>query len=156
IEEWFTYTARDTRRSTKQAFAYAIEQADVIVSAGGVSVGDHDYVKEVLEGLGVKTIFWRIAIKPGKPVYFGEFELPRKKGRKLISGLPGNPVSALVTFHQFVKPAILKMMGLASYAPKRLTGSLTANLRKKAGRLDFVRGVVTASDHGHLKVEPTI
>jgi molybdopterin molybdotransferase len=156
IEEWLSHTARDTRRSTKQAFAYAIEQADVVISAGGVSVGDHDYVKDVLEQLGVKTIFWRIAIKPGKPVYFGVVELPKKKGRKLIFGLPGNPVSALVTFHQFVKPAILKMMGLTSYAPKRLMASLTTNLRKKPGRLDFVRGMVTSSEHGHLKVEPTV
>jgi len=156
IEEWFCYYARDTRKSTKQAFSYAVSQADVIVSAGGVSVGEHDYVKEVLENLGVKTVFWRIAMKPGKPVYFGTLDLPKKKGRKLIIGLPGNPVSALVTFHQLVKPALYKMMGYRDTSTKLMNAMLTTPLSKRPGRLDFVRAMCSSSDHGHLKVEPAV
>jgi molybdopterin molybdotransferase len=156
IEEWSCYYARDTRKSTRQAFAQAIEEADVVISSGGVSVGDHDYVKEVLADLKVKTIFWRIAIKPGKPVYFGTIDIPRRKGaRKLIFGLPGNPVSVLVTYHQFVKLALLKLMGSANPMARRYTAELTGSLAKKPGRLDFVRARLAATADGTLQTTPT-
>jgi molybdopterin molybdotransferase len=156
IEEWSCYYARDTRKSTRQAFAQAIDEADVVISSGGVSVGDHDYVKAVLADLNVKTVFWKIAIKPGKPVYFGTIDIPKRKGApKLIFGLPGNPVSVLVTYHQFVKLALLKLMGDASPASRRYTTELTGSLTKKPGRLDFVRATLSASADGKLNASPT-
>lgn len=156
IEEWFMHHARDTMKSTKQAFNFAIEQADVILSSGGVSVGDYDYVKPTLEEMGVETIFWRIAVKPGKPVYFGTLEQPRKKHKKLIFGLPGNPVSVLVTFNEFVKPALLKMMGDTRPHGMLLPAILTKTLRKPPGRLDLVRGKLSIDGRGQLLVEPTV
>ncbi len=135
----------DTRKTLRKAL-----NADVVISCGGVSVGDYDFVKDIAEEIGIKTVFWRIAIKPGKPVYFGI--LDTNNVRKLVFGLPGNPVSALVTFHQLVKPALMKMMGL-SYQPLRLTAKLTAPLKKQAGRMEFVRGKLT-TDGGQLLVSP--
>lgn len=156
IEEWFVHHARDTMKSTKQAFNFAIEQADVILSSGGVSVGDYDYVKPTLEEMGVETVFWRIAVKPGKPVYFGTIEQPRKKQKKLIFGLPGNPVSVLVTFNEFVKPALLKMMGDTRHHSMLLPAILRQTLRKQAGRLDLIRGTLSLNDKGQLQVHPTV
>jgi molybdopterin molybdotransferase len=156
IDEWFIHHARDTKKSTKQAFNFAMEQADVIISSGGVSVGDHDYVKLTLEEMGVQTEFWRIAVKPGKPVYFGTLEQPRRKQKKLIFGLPGNPVSVLVTFNEFVKPALMKLMGNSDDQPKHLSAILTKSLRKQAGRLDLVRGVLNVNEKGQMIVHPTL
>jgi molybdopterin molybdotransferase len=144
--------AEDTRKATRRAFVKAFEEADIIISSGGVSVGDHDYVKEVMEDMKVQTIFWRVAVKPGKPIYFGI--LPAKIP-KLIFGLPGNPVSSLVTFHQFVKPAILRCMGLTTPQFSTCTAKLTTDVRKKAGRLDFVRGTLQCHDD-ELVVAPTV
>ena len=156
IEEWSCYYARDSRKSTRQAFASAMAEADVVISSGGVSVGEHDYVKAVLADLKVKTIFWKIAVKPGKPVYFGTVEGSRRKGApKLIFGLPGNPVSVLVTYHQFVKPALLKLMGHAHPINKRYTAELSSSLKKKPGRLDFVRANLTQTSEGALQATPT-
>lgn len=156
IDEWSCHHAHDTKKSTRQNFQIAIEQADIIISSGGVSVGDKDYVKEVLAELGVKPIFWGIAVKPGKPVFFGIIDLPKKKGRKLIFGLPGNPVSALVTFHQFVKPAIFKCMGKSRHAPEHLYAKLKSPLRKVPGRLDFVRATLEPEPTGEVYAQPTV
>lgn len=156
IEEWFVHHARDTMKSTKQAFSFAIEQADVILSSGGVSVGDYDYVKPTLEEMGVETVFWRIAIKPGKPVYFGTLQQPRRTQKKLIFGLPGNPVSVLVTFNEFVKPALLKMMGDTRHHSMLLPAVLQKSLRKQPGRRDLVRGTLSLSENGQLQVMPTV
>lgn len=142
--------AKDDPAATSKSLQRAIQSSDVVISCGGVSVGDYDFVKDVAEQIGIKTIFWRIAIKPGKPVYFGIAE--NSKTRKLIFGLPGNPVSALVTFHQLVKPALLKMMGL-NHKPLLLTAKLTKPLKKQAGRMEFVRGKLE-SDNGQLSVSP--
>ncbi|HEY9678326.1 MAG TPA: gephyrin-like molybdotransferase Glp [Drouetiella sp.] len=156
IDEWFVHHARDTKKSTKQAFSFAVEQADVILSSGGVSVGDYDYVKPTLEEMGVETIFWRIAVKPGKPVYFGTIPQPRKKQKKLVFGLPGNPVSVLVTFNEFVKPALLRLMGNETQSSKRVSATLTKSLKKAKGRLDLVRGILTLTGDGRMLVQPTI
>jgi molybdopterin molybdotransferase len=155
-----TIHARDDRQATKDAFARAIEQADVIISAGGVSVGEHDYVKVALEeDLQVKTVFWRIAIKPGKPVYFGfidrKIEGEDETRRKVIFGLPGNPVSALVTFNLFVKPALRRMQGDFEPAAAPWSANLESDLKKKPGRMDFVRGILSCSPAGVLNVLPT-
>lgn len=157
-----TIHARDDRRATEEAFRSAIEdeEADVIISAGGVSVGEHDFVKVVLEkDIGVKTVFWKIAIKPGKPVFFGFIDRPEQSGgqsrRRLIFGLPGNPVSALVTFNLFVKPALKMMQGAASSQTAAWFASLEHDMKKKPGRLDFVRGILSCSPDGALNVLPT-
>jgi molybdopterin molybdotransferase len=155
-----TIHALDSREATTSAFQQAIEQADVIISAGGVSVGEHDYVKVALEeDLKAQTVFWRIAIKPGKPVYFGfidqQIDGEARPQRKLIFGLPGNPVSALVTFNLFVKPALRKMQGAAEPAKMPWAGVLESDLKKKPGRMDFVRGILGCSPAGALCVSPT-
>jgi molybdopterin molybdotransferase len=144
--------ASDSAESTRAAFQEAFASHDVIISTGGVSVGDYDFVKDVLESLGVRTVFWRIAIKPGKPVYFGV--LPSENGNKLIFGLPGNPVSGLVTYHQFVKPALRKLMGSEAPAQK-LLAKLRGQLKKKPGRLDFVRGIIQFGADGQVEVRAT-
>jgi molybdopterin molybdotransferase len=105
-----TTNAGDTRDATERALSAALEDADVLVVSGGVSVGPHDHVKPALEALGVEQRFWRVALRPGKPTWFGTRE------RKLVFGLPGNPVSAMVTFHLFVRPALLALQG-APFSP---------------------------------------
>ena len=96
---------RDTREQTVASLARALESADVVVVSGGVSVGPHDHVKPALAELGVAERFWRVALKPGKPTWFGT------RGDKLVFGLPGNPVSAIVTFHLFARPALRRLAG---------------------------------------------
>lgn len=140
----------DTREDTIEKLEQAIKFADVIICTGGVSVGDRDLVKPVLEeDFKVDTILWRIAIKPGKPVYFG------RKEKKYFFGLPGNPVSALVTFHLFVKPALSKLQGLSPLGPSLHKASLERKIKKKAGRMEFVRGIQKSTKDDTLKVEPT-
>jgi molybdopterin molybdotransferase len=95
----------DTRAATKEAIARALEEADVLVLSGGVSVGPHDHVKPALAALGVEERFWRVNLQPGKPTWFGA------KDGKLVFGLPGNPVSALVTFILFARPALRALQG---------------------------------------------
>lgn len=154
IGECKTIIARDTREATERCFKDALSESDLVISSGGVSVGDHDYVKETLEGLGVKTIFWRIAIKPGKPVYFGILDCDESKQRKYIFGLPGNPVSVLITFHQLVKPAIKKISGGLFAANPTFSVKAGTMLKKRPGRLDFVRGTLSKTD-GETTVTPT-
>ncbi len=157
-----TIHAQDDRAATERAFRSALEddEADVIISAGGVSVGEHDYVKLVLEkDIGVTSVFWKIAIKPGKPVFFGYIDRPNKIGqqsrRQLIFGLPGNPVSALVTFNLFVKPALLMMQGASQSRQADWFAAVERDMKKKPGRLDFVRGILSCSPDGALNVLPT-
>jgi molybdopterin molybdotransferase len=109
--------------------------ADVIVSSAGVSVGDHDYVRPVLEKLGCTLVFWGVEIKPGYPLVFGRFG----ETGPLVFGLPGNPVSAMVTFEQFVRPVLRRMLGLTKLFRPTLQAILAEPFRKKAGRLHFVR-----------------
>jgi molybdopterin molybdotransferase len=107
--------------------------ADVLVTSGGVSVGEHDLVRAVERELGVEEVFWRVSIKPGKPVSFGV------RGDTLVFGLPGNPVSALVGCELFVKPALRALQGLAQPLPRYEPGRLTAALRRNDERDEFVR-----------------
>ena len=110
-------------------------RADVIVTSAGVSVGDHDHVRGVLERLGCKLHFWGVLMKPGYPLVFGVIE----STGTLVFGLPGNPVSAMVTFEQFVRPALRKMLGHRSLFRPTLEATLTHDFDKQAGRLHFVR-----------------
>jgi molybdopterin molybdotransferase len=145
IELCRTFLARDDADSTRNAIKQGLRESDVLITAGGVSVGDYDIVKDVLEECGVRGHFWQIAIKPGKPVYFGTLDSKRGSKRKLVFGLPGNPVSALVTFHQLVRPSLLKMMGASTFTNQTVPGKLTRTLSKKSGRLEFVRAVMSVA-----------
>ena len=107
--------AGDTLEGTVAALSPALDSADVVVCSGGVSVGPHDHVKDALAELGAKELFWRVALKPGKPTWFGTREAT------LAFGLPGNPVSAMVTWILFVRPAIAALQGAAPPAPARVT-----------------------------------
>lgn len=131
----------DDRDATVAAFERAAERADLIVSSGGVAVGRYDYVKEVVEGLG-HVDMWRVAMQPGKPVVFGGVrDVP-------FLGLPGNPVSVHVGFEQFVRPAIRKMRGCATFFRPRIKATLTDPIEKKPGRLHFVRVRLARSGEG--------
>jgi molybdopterin molybdotransferase len=107
--------------------------ADVLVTSGGVSVGEHDLVRTVERNLGVEEVFWRVSIKPGKPVSFG------LRGDTLVFGLPGNPVSALVGCELFVKPALRALQGAAEPLPRFEPGRLASSLRRSGDRDEFVR-----------------
>jgi molybdopterin molybdotransferase len=108
-------------------------EADVLVTSGGVSVGPHDLVRRIEAELGVEEVFWRVALKPGKPVSFGV------RGSTLVFGLPGNPVSSLVCFELFVRPAVLALQGAADPGPTFALGELAAPVRRNAHRDEFLR-----------------
>jgi len=124
---------RDERQSILQAINRAARNHILIIS-GGVSVGEHDLVKDALHEGGAQIDIWRVAIKPGKPFLFGH------TGECLVFGLPGNPVSAFVTFLQFVRPAILKMRGATSLDLPRVPAKLTVDLRNDGDRAHYFRG----------------
>jgi molybdopterin molybdotransferase len=139
----------DTREATLHAFQSASQQADLIVTSGGVSVGDADYVTETLERHG-RIGFWKIAMKPGKPIAFGRF------GPALFFGLPGNPVSVMVTFYHVVRPALQALMGIVEpEAPVLLRATCATRLRKKPGRIEFQRGVYERDASGQYTVRST-
>jgi molybdopterin molybdotransferase len=124
----------------------AVRGADVLIVAGGVSVGRHDYVKGALAELGVEERFWRVALRPGGPTWFGV--LPRDDGRPtLVFGLPGNPVSAMVTFHLFARPALRAMTGLDPHGG-RTHATLAAAYRKKPGKAHYLRCRLELTDDG--------
>jgi molybdopterin molybdotransferase len=125
-------TAADDQATLRDALERGLA-ADVLVTSGGVSVGEHDLVRSVERELGVEEIFWRVSIKPGKPISFG------KRGDTLVFGLPGNPVSALVGCELFVKPALRALQGLADPLPRYEPGRLSAGLRRNGERDEFVR-----------------
>jgi molybdopterin molybdotransferase len=127
---------KDQRELVEQAFKKAAACADVIITSGGVSVGEADFVKETLEKLGSMS-FWKIAMKPGRPVTFGQID------EAVFFGLPGNPVSVMVTFFQFVRPALLKMSGeTGADGVYTVRAHTTTALRKRPGRVVFQRGVL--------------
>jgi len=138
---------RDTREATIAAFEEA-SQADFILSSGGVSVGAWDFVKDALEALGAESKFWRVSMKPGKPVV-----LSRLRDR-VVLGLPGNPVSCFVSFHLFVAPALRKAMGVAGEpVPQPVSTRLEAPLRSAGDRRTYVRVAVRVRD-GELVSRP--
>jgi molybdopterin molybdotransferase len=145
---------KDRPALLEKRLADAMERADVVVAVGGMSVGDRDFVRPILGKLGVEEKFWRVAIKPGKPTYFGLLNR-RGRGRPcLVFGLPGNPVSALVCFHQFVKPALSKMMGVLPATRLTLPARLVGERRKQPGRLEWLRGIMSCQG-GDITAEPT-
>ena len=140
---------RDERDAVQRAFAEAASRADVIVSSGGVSVGDADYVTEILEQAG-SVGFWKVAMQPGRPLTFG------RVGDALFFGLPGNPIAVMVTFYQFVQPALQALAGIPDPAPPPSVAAVTAEpLRKKPGRREYQRGVLSRDGDGRLLVRRT-
>ena len=122
----------DDPDATREAVRRALAAADVLLLTGGVSVGPHDHVKPALTALGVKEVFWRVALRPGKPLWFGT------RGPQLVFGLPGNPVSAMVTFLLCARPALAAMQG-APAAPRRGRALLTEAVARQRAREDCVR-----------------
>ena len=123
----------DTKEATYKAISEALEKSDVIILTGGVSMGDFDFVPEIMERLGIQIHFDSVAVQPGKPTTFGT------KGNKLIFGLPGNPVSSFIQFELLVKPSLLKMMGISNLNPHQIKAPMGVEYRRKrAERLALV------------------
>lgn len=137
----------DRLEATRDALLAASQAADVIISSGGVSVGDADFVVDVLRAEG-QVGFWKVAIKPGKPLAFGRL------GQAWFFGLPGNPVSSMVTFYQLVQPALQRLCGVDPLPqPLLVNARLAAPLRKQPGRLEFQRARMAPGSDGQLTVE---
>lgn len=139
---------RDTPEDVERAFTSASQQADVLITSGGVSVGDADYVTATLGKLG-KVNFWKMAMKPGKPLAHG------RVGDCLFFGLPGNPVSVMATFLLFVRPAILKLRGEPVPTLPEYTATALQPLKKAAGRKEYQRGLCEQDQHGNWQVAST-
>lgn len=138
----------DNEQEFEKAFIEAQQQADLVITSGGVSVGEADFTKKVLEKVG-QVNFWKIAMKPGKPFAFGRLK------NAWFCGLPGNPVSALATFYQLVQPVIAKLSGYSQWkAPQRLTAIAVTKMKKAPGRLDFQRGFYQVNIKGQIEVQP--
>jgi molybdopterin molybdotransferase len=140
--------AEDRKESIREKF-FEARDADIILTTGGVSVGDYDYVKDVLKEIAAETKFWKVAIKPGKPLVFAIWE------KKLIFGLPGNPVSALVNFEMVVALAIRKMMGFRDPFPKKINVVLKEDFPGAGKRLHLPRVFVRQNETGDFEASLT-
>ena len=127
--------ARDSKDDLRRKLCQALK-ADVVLTSGGVSMGYHDFVKEIFEELGVERKFWRVGMRPGHPLAFG------CKGTMPVFGLPGNPVSTMVSFEQFVRPLLRSMLGYLDPFRPVVDAVLTEDIYHKPGRKHFVRAVV--------------
>jgi molybdopterin molybdotransferase len=139
---------RDDPQALEQAFRDAAARADAIITSGGVSVGEADFTKAMMKKLG-DVAFWRIAMRPGRPMAVGRI------GQSILFGLPGNPVAVMVTFLAFVRPALLRMMGARAQPLPLLQARSMEPMRKKPGRTEYQRGIVTTAADGSLQVRTT-
>ena len=139
---------KDDLDALEEAFSIAAANADVLITSGGVSVGEADYVKEILAKLG-RVDFWKVAIKPGRPLAFGHV------GDAVFFGLPGNPVSVMVTFYEFVQPALRKMIGEDDTGILTLKARCDSRLKKRPGRVEYQRGILQSDEDGNLVVVKT-
>jgi molybdopterin molybdotransferase len=139
---------RDDPATLEAAFANAARRADAIITSGGVSVGEADFTKAMMQKLG-DVAFWKIAMRPGRPMAVGRI------GNSVLFGLPGNPVAVMVTFLAFVRPALLRMMGAAVTQQPLLRARSAEAIRKKPGRTEYQRGVVSPATGGGLQVRIT-
>ncbi|MGZ3568683.1 MAG: molybdopterin molybdotransferase MoeA [Thermodesulfobacteriota bacterium] len=128
--------ARDRKEEIEEKLRQGI-RADVLISSAGVSVGDYDFVKDVMKRLGMEMVFWKVAMRPGAPLAFGII------GEKPVFGLPGNPVSSMISFEQFVRPSLLKMMGHRKLFRPAVEAVLKEDIKKMAGKRYFIRGSVS-------------
>ncbi|MFZ2405866.1 MAG: gephyrin-like molybdotransferase Glp [Methylobacter sp.] len=135
----------DDKPLLERSFIEASQNYDAIVTTGGASVGEADYVKEILQSCG-EVNFWKIAVKPGKPLAFG------KIGPCCFFGLPGNPVAVVVTFHQVVAHALRQLSGASAAKPLRFTATCTTALKKAPGREEFQRGILSQNEYGEFFV----
>ena len=140
---------RDTPEDVQRAFEQAAQAADVVITSGGVSVGEADYVKQILDRLG-EVLFWKIAMKPGRPLAYG------KIGNAHFFGLPGNPVAVMVTFYQFVREALLLLQGRTVISPLPTQRVVcTSPIKKAPGRTEFQRGILSKDAQGEWSVRTT-
>ena len=136
---------KDNPEDLRQAFKNASANADLVITTGGVSVGEADYVKQIVETMGEIQI-WKIAMKPGRPITFGRL------GNSAYFGLPGNPVSVMTTFYQFVVPAIQRLSGQADCHPLTIKVISASELKKRAGRFEYQRGILSLNETDQLTV----
>jgi molybdopterin molybdotransferase len=164
---------KDQPALLEAAFLHAAREADAVITSGGVSVGEADHTKAMMKKLG-DVAFWRIAMRPGRPMAVGRIAAHGLQGESasgarqtsasssqndrnpaILFGLPGNPVAVMVTFFAFVRPALLRMMGARAEAPVLLRAASEEPLRKKPGRTEYQRGIVTQHADGRLTVRTT-
>jgi molybdopterin molybdotransferase len=148
---------RDQPAALEAALRSAAASADVVLTSGGVSVGEADFTKQLLQTFG-DVAFWSLAMRPGRPLAFGRVwsgERPGIGQPALFFGLPGNPVAVMVTFYQIVREALLVMSGANVQPPPVIAAASAEPIRKRAGRTEFQRGVATRDDHGQWHVTPT-
>jgi molybdopterin molybdotransferase len=143
---------RDEPAALEQAFRDAAAQADAVITSGGVSVGEADHTKAMMKKLG-DVAFWRIAMRPGRPMAVGRITQGERSA--VLFGLPGNPVAVMVTFAAFVRPALQQLMGWQAPILPLLKAKSTEALRKKPGRTEYQRGIVSTNAAGELQVSIT-
>jgi molybdopterin molybdotransferase len=148
VEVYDLGVIRDRREDTRDAFRRAAAMADVVITSGGVSVGEADFVKETLDEIG-EVGFWKIAMKPGRPLAFGTID------QAFFFGLPGNPVSVMATFYLFAQDALRRLSGELVKPPLSLRLPTTTALRKRPGRMEFQRAMLTRGEDGELTVTST-
>jgi molybdopterin molybdotransferase len=140
IEPLAIYRVLDDKNDTENAIRKCLQDSDVVILSGGVSVGDYDFVSSSLEACGVKCIFHKVKQKPGKPLYFG------KKDNALVFGLPGNPAALLTCFYEYIAPMLFKMMGYSSEQTSKIELKLSAPYVKKAGLTHFLKGKANGNE----------
>jgi molybdopterin molybdotransferase len=145
---------RDDPVALAQTFKHAAENADAVITSGGVSVGEADHTKQVMAQLG-DVLFWRIAMRPGRPMAIGRINAGSGGTGAILFGLPGNPVAVMVTFYAFVRNALLAMSGATADPLPMLRAASTEAIRKKPGRTEYQRGVVTRAADGSCQVTLT-
>jgi molybdopterin molybdotransferase len=143
---------KDNPTLLEQAFTQAASQADAIITSGGVSVGEADFTKTMMKKLG-DVAFWKIAMRPGRPMAVGRIKQDHRSA--VLFGLPGNPVAVMVTFLAFVKPALMQMMGCTAIPTPLARARTREVLRKKPGRTEYQRGIVSRNSEGELEVVTT-
>ncbi|PMS35660.1 molybdopterin molybdochelatase [Trinickia symbiotica] len=151
---------RDEPAALEAAFRCAAQSADVVLSSGGVSVGEADFTRRMFEQLG-DVAFWHLAMRPGRPLAFGRLWPNGASGRQsgerpaLFFGLPGNPVAVMATFYQIVREALLCMSGAEAAAPLTLAAAAAVTMKKRAGRTEYLRGIASRGADGAWRVTPT-
>ena len=138
----------DDPEKLRETLLTAADCSDMVLTSGGVSVGEADFIKDVLQQIGLMD-FWKILMKPGRPLTVGTI------GESLFLGLPGNPVAVMVTFHQFVKPSLQKLAGLNVQKPRLFKAHCVDNIRKNKGRCEFQRAIASNDEAGNLQVKLT-
>ncbi|NND90964.1 MAG: molybdopterin molybdenumtransferase MoeA [Granulosicoccus sp.] len=139
---------RDDETETRRVLQAAAASADVVITSGGVSAGEADFVTRVFHELG-EVSFWKLAMRPGRPLAYGHI------GKAAFFGLPGNPVAVMVTFLEFVQPALKYLSGMRDIEPLMLPARCLSRLRKPPGRVEYQRGVMSLDNNGELTVEST-